>query len=267
VQGGFGVINDAVLPDSRANCVYCITSDFSTSTHTLWAFDQRTFLKVGSMTLPGTSGFPPGLVRWGANGLAYRTSDKQVVIIQTPLIAAPTLSPAPAPTPATPTLGLSGTITEFPPPFEGSINDSVNVSLTGTQSATTTLSPEPFGPGGRYSFGNLAPCGNFTVTPSAPFTSFSPASMTFNGLLGFRTANFTATVKRFSVFLAAQTIPESTTGYFIIVSRSAADSGPATIDYATSDGTASERSDYTPVSGTLRCASPPTRRRNSCSST
>jgi hypothetical protein len=249
IQGGFGVVNGAVLPDSRANRVYFITSDFSTSTHTLYAYDQRTFLKVGSMTLPGTSGFPSGLVRWGTNGLAYRTSDKQVVIIQTPLVAAPSLSPAPAPTPATPTLGLRGTITEFPPPFDNSPLEGVSLSLTGTQSATTTP-----GVGGKYSFGNLAPCGDFTVTPSAPFTSFRPASMTFNGLLGFRTADFTATVKRFSVFLGAQTVPESTTAFFINVSRSAADAGPATIDYATSDGTASGRSDYTPGAGTLRFA-------------
>jgi hypothetical protein len=117
VQGGFGVISGPVLPDSRANRVYFITGS-GTSTHTLWAYEQQTFLKVGSMSLPGASGNISGLVRWGTNGLAYRTSDKQVVIIQTPLIVAPSSSPAPAPTPATPTLNLGGTITQFPTPFD-----------------------------------------------------------------------------------------------------------------------------------------------------
>jgi Calx-beta domain len=241
--------NGPVAPDSAANRVYFLTRSTITGMVTLIAYDMQTFLEVGRLDLPGITGSPSSLVRWGANGLAFRTINNQglgdhVVIIQSPLVAAPTIAPAPAPTPATPTLGLSGTVTEFSTPLAG-----VTMTLGGTQSATATTDAA-----GKFSFPGLAPCGDFTVTPSAPLTTFTPASQTFGSLLGFRTADFNALVKRFSLFVSSTTISEGGGEFFITVLRSGDSTGPASLDYATSDGTASERTDYTAAVGTLRFA-------------
>jgi hypothetical protein len=245
---GTFVWSGAVLPDSKAGRVYFVTGGTG-SENTLWVFDIRTFTLVGQLKLPGTSGDVSGLVRWGASGLAYRTSAHQVVIIQTPLVAPPAEPPTPAPAPVTPTLGLSGRITEFPPPFGGSpALEGLTVYLTGSQSATAAV-----GAGGTYSFTGLQPCGDYTVIPSAPLATFSPAGKTFNSLLWNQTVDFTASVRRFSLF-AQPTVSESFGRFTVSVLRSGSTAEPASIDYATSDGTASERSDYTAAVGRLRFA-------------
>ena len=62
------------------------------------------------------------------------------------------------------------------------------VTLSGSASATTTTDST-----GSYSFTNLAPGGNYTVTAANANYSFSPASQTFNNLTTNRTANFIGT--------------------------------------------------------------------------
>ncbi|HET6891966.1 MAG TPA: hypothetical protein VFH31_12765, partial [Pyrinomonadaceae bacterium] len=79
-------------------------------TLTLRAFDTNTFLLVGTLAIPGATGDPITLVRWGANGLALRTSTNQLFLIQTSLI--PSAEPIPTPTP-TPSPTASPTPTPF----------------------------------------------------------------------------------------------------------------------------------------------------------
>jgi sugar lactone lactonase YvrE len=87
----------AFVPDSAAGRVYFVTqATFPNTGLTLKAFAIDTFLLVGSVNIPGVNGFPTSLVRWGANGLAFRTED-ELVIIQTSLI--PSAEPIPTPTP------------------------------------------------------------------------------------------------------------------------------------------------------------------------
>ena len=92
--GGGGV---PFLPDAKIGRVFFLTG--SGSQLTLLAFDTQTFLEVGSLSVPGVSGSPSSLIRWGANGLAFRTSGGQLFLIRTSLITAAqpvsiTLSPA-----------------------------------------------------------------------------------------------------------------------------------------------------------------------------
>ena len=104
-----------VEPDSSVSRVYFLTGDFAfsdtdTRTMTIQAFDQNTFVPVGSLSIPNVRGPVTSLVRWGANGLAFGTTGGQFFIIQTTLVpsseAIPTPTPTPSPTPtptATPT--------------------------------------------------------------------------------------------------------------------------------------------------------------------
>src|SRR5437867_1297772 len=73
------------FPDSAVGLVYFLVAR-DQSSYRILAFDQRTFLLVGSLDVPGVLGTPSKLIRWGANGLAFRTTGDQVFLIQTALI-------------------------------------------------------------------------------------------------------------------------------------------------------------------------------------
>jgi hypothetical protein len=92
--------------DSAVGRAYYIIGNSTNldQTVTLRAFDINTFLAVGEMTIPDVDGTATSLVRWGPNGLAFRTNVNQLFIIQTSLIPSVTPIPTPTPTPiATPT--------------------------------------------------------------------------------------------------------------------------------------------------------------------
>jgi hypothetical protein len=104
-----GTNTQAFVPDSSVGRAYYLVPDqFGSSTRTLKAFDINTFVLVGSLTITGVSGDTTNLVRWGSNGLAFRTSGNQLFIIQTSLIPSgdpiptptPTSSPTPTPSPS-----------------------------------------------------------------------------------------------------------------------------------------------------------------------
>jgi exo-beta-1,3-glucanase (GH17 family) len=89
--------------------------------------------------------------------------------------------------------------------IQGRVTDSngqelscVTISLTGSQTATThTIS------NGVYSFINLQPGGNYTVTPSHPSYTFSPSSLTFNNLGSNQTGDFVASPSTSTITLSA----------------------------------------------------------------
>jgi len=93
----FNANTTAFVPDTGNGRAYYLTSGPSGGTLTLKAFDINTFLLLGSLTINGVSGSPTSLVRWGPNGLAFRTTGNQLFIIQTALI--PSAEPIPTPTP------------------------------------------------------------------------------------------------------------------------------------------------------------------------
>ena len=68
------------------------------------AYDINTFLLVGFIDIPGVTGTFRDLVRWGNNGLAFRTDNRQLFMIETalvnPRVDVPTPTPSPSPTPS-----------------------------------------------------------------------------------------------------------------------------------------------------------------------
>src|SRR5262249_9487557 len=91
---------------------YFLTGSQSSTNYsvTLRAFDLSTFLPLGTLTISGVNGSVSSLVRWGSNGLAFRSDGGQLFLIQTSLV--PSNDPIPTPTPT-----VSPTPTPSPTPF------------------------------------------------------------------------------------------------------------------------------------------------------
>ncbi|MCU1268383.1 MAG: hypothetical protein JWM21_4701 [Acidobacteria bacterium] len=103
-----GVAGSPFTTDSAVGRAYYLTGSQSAQNYslTLQAFDLNTFLSVGTLTIPGVNGNAGRMVRWGSNGLAFRTDGGQLFLIQTDLIPSgdpvptPTATPTPSPTPS-----------------------------------------------------------------------------------------------------------------------------------------------------------------------
>ena len=114
-----------IEPDSSVSRVYFLTgdsafSDSDTRTMTIQAFDQNTFVPVGSLAIPNVRGTVSSLTRWGANGLAFGTTGGQFFVIQTTLV--PSNEPVPTPTP-TPSPTVTPTATPTPTPGPGQLRE------------------------------------------------------------------------------------------------------------------------------------------------
>src|SRR5262249_19879668 len=70
-----------VCPDSHGQKLFYLT--VSGSTGTLHALNAATFAEVGNVTIPNISGTASSLIRWGIDGLAFRTSAGQLFLIRT----------------------------------------------------------------------------------------------------------------------------------------------------------------------------------------
>lgn len=69
-----------VRPDATVGRVFFLVSEGP-----MWsirAFDLNTRQLLGSANIPGISGDPSSLIRWGAKGLAFRTSGGQIFLIE-----------------------------------------------------------------------------------------------------------------------------------------------------------------------------------------
>jgi hypothetical protein len=77
-----------VQPEARARRVYFLVLQ-SGSPSAIQVFDRDTFLSLGTIPVPGLNGTPTSLIRWGASGLAFRTSTDQIILIESPLIGSP----------------------------------------------------------------------------------------------------------------------------------------------------------------------------------
>lgn len=77
VEGTFWDVptNAYVAPDAEANRVSYVFGN------TLRVYNLSTFVPLGQVTIPGLSGQVTSLVRWGSNGLAFRTSGDQVFLV------------------------------------------------------------------------------------------------------------------------------------------------------------------------------------------
>ncbi|HKG45453.1 MAG TPA: Calx-beta domain-containing protein, partial [Pyrinomonadaceae bacterium] len=93
-----GTNTTTFVADGSVGRAYYLTSGPSFSSYSLKAFDINTFVLLGSLTINGVDGSPTPLIRWGANGLAFRTHN-ELFIIQTSLIPSAESIPTPTPTP------------------------------------------------------------------------------------------------------------------------------------------------------------------------
>ncbi len=70
-----------VEPDALAGHVYFLSGN------TLFSFDKSTFAPLGApFSIPGMLGNPGSLIRWGVDGLAVRTDQDQVFLLEPPFI-------------------------------------------------------------------------------------------------------------------------------------------------------------------------------------
>jgi len=70
-----------VKADSTVGRVFYLSQNPAPSTWTVQIFDIDTFAPNGSLNIPGVNGNPSSLIRWGTNGLAFRTDGNQVFLI------------------------------------------------------------------------------------------------------------------------------------------------------------------------------------------
>jgi Bacterial Ig-like domain (group 2) len=83
----------SLRPDSSTQRLFIVTGGSTDSVATVRAFDLNGLTALGSLDVSnlGTPAVPQftrytSLVRWGSNGLAFRTSSNEVVIIRSPLV-------------------------------------------------------------------------------------------------------------------------------------------------------------------------------------
>jgi uncharacterized repeat protein (TIGR01451 family) len=76
--------NSAVCYDAAAGQAYYVSTVGSTAR--LQAIDKATLVATGSRLISGVTGQVASLVRWGTNGLAFRTTGGQVGVLRTELI-------------------------------------------------------------------------------------------------------------------------------------------------------------------------------------
>jgi len=76
LSSGSGFFSALVRPDASVNRAFYLLGSGSggPSTAQIRAFDMRTFLMAGSFDVPNVGGSPGSLIRWGADGLAFRAS-------------------------------------------------------------------------------------------------------------------------------------------------------------------------------------------------
>jgi hypothetical protein len=79
--------SNLVSPESGIGRVYFLTTVSGQTV--IQVFQKDTFLPLGTIPIPGVSGTSSSLIRWGQNGLAFRTSTNQVFLIETTLIPTP----------------------------------------------------------------------------------------------------------------------------------------------------------------------------------
>jgi Calx-beta domain/Domain of unknown function (DUF4214) len=75
-----GITSGLVVPDPANNRVYFLTGSPS-STLTLKAFNLNTFMPTGTLSIPGVSGTPGSFIKWGSDGLAFRTTGNQIFLL------------------------------------------------------------------------------------------------------------------------------------------------------------------------------------------
>jgi hypothetical protein len=163
------------------------------------------------------------------------------------------------------TFTISGRVSQ-PPSVTGVGIAGVTMTLTLNGSTQTITQTDATG---AYSFSNVPGGSNYQVAPSKPSWIFNPASQSGTDIGFNQTIYFTGTATGANSTIQftadATSASESVGNVSVTVSRAGDTSGPASVNYATSDaaaipcstvnGNASSRCDYLTTLGTLTFAS------------
>jgi hypothetical protein len=238
-----GVGSPAFVPDASVKRVYFVAGTGGPTT--LDAFDQATFQPVGSLSIPGVSGTPLNLIRWGANGLAFRTSGNQIFFIQTSLVPPASVSPSSTtvttsvnPTSVGQTITFTATVSSTAGTPTGTIqfqDNGVNLGLVQSLNSggVATLSTSGLSAGVHIITANYSGDTNLLISSGTltggqsvlPTLSINDPSTT-EGDAGTRTLSF-------------------------VVTLASASNQTVTVNYATANNTAAAGSDYASANGTL----------------
>ncbi|HEY6805354.1 MAG TPA: Calx-beta domain-containing protein [Pyrinomonadaceae bacterium] len=249
--GGYaGSGSGVLLADPASGKVYKISAS-STSSVILDVFDMQKFVPLLSMRviLPGEFNFPSALslVRWGQHGLAFNTF-QGVYLLENALIGGTGSALPLGPVPADPTYTVTGEV------VSADEADGTRLDFTGSVTGSITLSASgisfPFDPI-PFTFGGIPACGSVTVTPSKPGYLFSPASVTFNNPSEIQFVRFTAIPQAVRLTTNARNVSEASTTTSFTVERIGINTDPASVESETVPGSASDRSDFTAVSGRI----------------
>ncbi len=150
--------------------------------------------------------------------------------------------------------------TTHPYTITGQVKDNLNNPLSGVLLSMRRIGgtdgfATSSNASGNYTLSNVASEASYTLTPSKAGFSFNPASVTFNTPSGNQVANFIATPLPVVQFSAANyDVNEGDVFVTITVNRSGDTTIASTVDFATSNGTATQTRDYEVANGTLSFA-------------
>jgi hypothetical protein len=128
----------------------------------------------------------------------------------------------------------------------------VTITLSGARSDTTQTDAS-----GSFLFLDTVPGGSFSLAPSKSGFAFNPSSFSISNLnvsvpdILFIGTTTSPTIASLQFSDDSYQVGEGDGSIQIIVTRTGDASSVATVDYATNDGTASDRSDYTTALGRL----------------
>jgi hypothetical protein len=105
---------------------------------------------------------------------------------------------------------------------------------------------------GNYGFNNLPAGRDYTVTPVKFGTAFQPTLRSFTNLVANQTATFEAGPFQLQFSLANFSVNEGAKTAVVTVVRQDGQAGPLSVDYATSDGSATQTGDYITTLGRLQ---------------
>ena len=272
--GTFNLAGGVFTVDTALGRIFYLTGDgFSSGNMVLKAYDLNTFLPLGSVTVPNVTGSPTRMVRWGANGLAFRTANSNfgsspnnggVFIIQSALVS----NSVPVPT---------GLALSFDSVNAGEWNSSLpfTVTRTGEVSAATTVNyatsdgtavagADYTAASGTLTFaaGELTKTFNVPIRPDNIYEGAETFNVTLSSPSGGAVlagpASALVTINdddsRPSVSISDVRVTEGhagTTEAQFLVSLSNASIETVSVNYTTGDGTASAASDFAATSGTL----------------
>lgn len=260
----------AMTVDATNHRAFYVSSDGSNLI--LRAFDTDTFLLIGSITIPGISSSPLSLVRWGTNGLAFNLNSAgssqtgRVYVLQTALVTNAEPIPTGLQFERDSSFTFEGTGAQTVKVVRtGDISGSVSVDFT-TSDGTAVAGSDYTLTTGTLNFGPGESSKNISI-PIADDNLFENGNETFNVTLSNPTGGAIITMpsttltlqdndSKPSVFMASSGVritegDSGTQNVVVNVRLSNATIQTVTVNYATSNGTATAGNDYVAASGTV----------------